>query len=473
MTHRKKWLIVFLIQNVADVEEDTEFMESTMEELLELKTDDSIAVAGCISTTVVTQSLAVELDAVIQGKGGVFNFVVELRIGASKDDKRLHVLDQLPSGTGLDDPGAIPRIFKTIQNNIEYEHLIITTLDHGAGYSIFEEPNGTDNDGQSAASPGFKLSERPLHSLSHLVKPPKSAKTKPVKKKLNGKGIDPVLALMRHSAKHAMPSGISIDQLREAIRVTFGKADVIFLRNCFMQMFDTGCTLCDVTSFLVTFESLMWFAAYNYVTWLRAMQTAGDSLTPEQVARFAIRGLTKTKIKKVPREDTAIFGNDLSYYPAINDCMNVMIRELIFYVRDRHKEKLMGCRRKVINIARRRNPHAQYQLVDARLWFEKAGKLLAANKEYQKALKRFLVLQRKSIDGRCYVGKQDRESGYRESGFSLYFPTTLADIGMFGSFYSLYYSSESKTLSRFTRYSLWPDFIAFLFLDIKPCLLKE
>jgi hypothetical protein len=269
-----------------------------------------------------------------------------------------------------------------------------------------------------------------------------------------------------------MPSGITVDQLREAIRATFGKADVIFMRNCFMQMFDTGCTLCDVTSFLVTFESLMWFPAYNYVTWLRAMQASGDSLTSEQVARFAIRGLTKTKMPKVFRDDTALFGNDLSYYPAINDCMNVMIRELIDYVKG-HKGKLMECRRKVINIAARRNPHARYQLVDAQLWFEKAGKLLSTNEEYQKALERFLVLKVKSIDRRRFVGKKDSQPGYRESGFSLYFPTTLADIGMFGSFYSLYYSAESRTLSRFTRFSLWPDFIAFLFLDIKPCLLKE
>jgi hypothetical protein len=472
MAHRKKWLIVFLVQNVVDVEEDTEFMESTMAELLELKADDSFAVAGCISTTVVTQSLAVELDAVIQGKGRVFNFVVELRIGASKEDKRLHVLDQLPSGTGLDDPGAVTKIFQTIHNHFEYEHLVITTLDHGAGYSIFEEPGGPQEAVLSAASPGVKLSERPLHFLSHLVKSGKLAKAKPQKKSLTGKGINPVVSLMRHSAKHAMPSGITVDQLREAIRATFGKADVIFMRNCFMQMFDTGCTLCDVTSFLVTFESLMWFPAYNYVTWLRAMQASGDSLTSEQVARFAIRGLTKTKMPKVFRDDTALFGNDLSYYPAINDCMNVMIRELIDYVKG-HKGKLMECRRKVINIAARRNPHARYQLVDAQLWFEKAGKLLSTNEEYQKALERFLVLKVKSIDRRRFVGKKDSQPGYRESGFSLYFPTTLADIGMFGSFYSLYYSAESRTLSRFTRFSLWPDFIAFLFLDIKPCLLKE
>ena len=462
------------MQNVVDVEEDTEFMDKTMEELLELKADDSFAIAGCISTTVLSQSLVVELDSAIAGKEGAFSFVVELRIGAPKEDKRLHVLDQLPSGMGMDDPGAVTSVFRTIQNNFEYEHLIITTLDHGAGYSIFEEPaQGPGNAIVSAASPGARLFKQPLHSLAHQVKPLKPAKLKGGQKKPGGRSLGAIKSLLAYSVKNALPSGITVDQLRQAIRATFGKADVIFMRNCFMQMFDTGCTLCDVTGYLVTFESLMWFPEYNYVIWFRAMQAAGDRLTPEQVARSAVRGLTKAKTLKVFQDDTALFGNDLSYYPAINDCLNRMIRELIFYVKEGHKGKLMECRKKVINIARRRNPQAHYQLVDARLWFKTAGKLLARNTEYQEALNCFLALQEKSIARRRFVGKEDSKPGYRESGFSLYFPTTLTDIGMVGSFYSLYYSSESRNLSRFTRYSLWPDFIAYLFLDISPCLQKE
>jgi len=445
-----------------------------MEELLALKPDNSIAIVGCISTTVLSTPLVVELDSLIQGKGGgVFNFVIQLLIGANKDEKRLHVLEQLPTDKGLDDAATVTGIFRTIQENFEYEYLIITTLDHGTGYSIFEEPdNSPGNNVPSAASPAFRLSKRPLYSLSHQVKSGKPGKAKRKSKHPDGKSISAVISRMRYSAKNAMPSGISIDQLRDSIRATFGKADVIFMRNCFMQMFDTGCTLCDVTRFLVTFESLMWFPAYNYVTWLKAMQDSGGGLTPEKVACFAIQGFTKTKMLKLYREDTALFGNDLSYYPQINDCMNQMIRELIFYVKG-HKGKLMNCRRKVINIARERNPHAHYQLVDALLWFKEAAKSLPGNKAYKGALKRFEGLQKKSIGGRRFTGKLVSRPGYRESGFSLYFPTTLADIGMFGSFYSLYYSSESRTQSRVGNFSLWPEFLAYLFLDIRPCLLKE
>jgi hypothetical protein len=173
MKHRVKWLFVFLFQNVHEVEEDTTFMDMALRELLELKTDPDIAIAGCISTSALSQTLMVELDKAVGGKGRVFNFVVQIRVGAPAKEKRIHVLDELPSNSGLNEAATVTGIFNTIREQFEYEHVLLTTLDHGAGFSIFDPPD--------APAP------QPLYSLAHRFKKKRNAAApKKAPKKSNG-----------------------------------------------------------------------------------------------------------------------------------------------------------------------------------------------------------------------------------------------------------------------------------------------
>lgn len=425
---------------------------------MELKAHPSIAIAGCISTTALSQSLVVELDKAVLGKGKVFNFVVEIMVGADKHKKRLRVLEELPSVSGLQDVATVSGIFDTIRGYFDYEHVLLTTLDHGSGFAIFSPPD-----------------EPPhlLYSLAHRY----SMKKKRVapsasKKKGKKRTIAAFRAAVLRSTRDAEPSGITMDKLQQAIRKTFGKVDVIFMRNCFMQMFDTGYTLREVTRYLVAFESLMWFPAFDYVIWFKAMQKEGRLLTPEETVTGAIRGFTRTRMLARMRTDSAIFGNELSFYPQLNDCMNSMIEELIFYVQG-NKEKLLSCRVGIIDIVRKDYKGADYQLVDARFWFVKAGRLLRENKKYQEALANFLVLHKAMVGKRQFVGKLLSNGRYHESGFSLYFPNAVEKIARDGSFYSLYYAPQSPTRSHFSHHSLWPEFIAYLFLDVKPRLLRE
>lgn len=475
--------MVFLVQNVLDTQEDTTFMDETLEELLALKADDSIAIVGCFSTTRLTKDLVVELDAPILGKKDIFNFVFEIRVGAPETEKRLRVLSQLPSDKGLDDWRAVTGVFETIRENFDYKHLLITTLDHGTGYSLFADPERDDDGNILPTGPTAASRSRARPRLRGATSTPRGAtstlraavarRTAP-----RAGSVSPaeILNFIAENAEFNQPVGITIDQLRRAIRNTFGTADLLFMRNCYMGMLDTGFTLCDTVKYLVTFESLMWFPAYNYSIWLKAMQKAGNKLTPKLAADLAMRGFTRAR--KIPRkfkEDTAMFGAGLEDYPAINRCVNTMTRILIGYARQGRQKDLMKVRRSIKNIAKRRNPIGNYEYVDARLWFKKAGQLLkdkpeegVNRKEYQKAFKRFLVLQKRAIGKRKYVGELNSAPGYEESGFSLYFPGKLEDLGEEGCFYSFYYFSQSLDLSRFAQASVWPDFIGLLFLEIEP-----
>ena len=236
-----------------------------------------------------------------------------------------------------------------------------------------------------------------------------------------------------------------------------------------MQTFDTGYTLREVTSYLVAFESLMWFPAFDYVIWFKAMQAKGAALSPEQVVTGAIRGLSRTRMAERYRTDSAVFGNDLSFYPQLNELMNTMIEELVEFVPG-NKGKLLACRDQIIDIVHKDYKGADYQLIDARLWFEQAGRLLRKNQRYQEALANFLVIHERTVAKRQFVGKLLAGGRYRESGFSFYFPNSPEKLARDGSFYSLYYAPQSLTRSQFSHHSLWPGFIAYLFLDIKPRL---
>jgi hypothetical protein len=263
-----------------------------------------------------------------------------------------------------------------------------------------------------------------------------------------------------------------MDSLHHAIHKTFGKVDVIFMRNCFMQMFDTGHTLREVTRYVVGFESLMWFPAYNYAYWHKAMESKGRRLDVAEVVAGAIKGLTRSRVPERMLSATALFANETAYYDELNAVMNTMIEELIFFVKG-NKEKLLKCRVGIVDIVRKGYKGADFQLIDGRFWFEKAGKLLNKNKKYQDALASFLVLHKKLVGKRSVVGNAMSGGQYRESGFSLFFPNSPENLARDGSFYSVYYTPQSSYRSQFSRHTLWPDFIAYLFLDIEPRLLRR
>jgi hypothetical protein len=467
MTHPEKvrWLMVFLVQNVHEVEEDTEFMNETLAQLLSLKKHKDIAVVGCVSTTALSEPLIVELDKPVDGKGPVFSFIAWLKVGAPKSDKRVRVLGQLPRGSGLQDASTVTGIFKLIQQHFKYDHVLLTTLDHGSGYAIFAPPDAAVGAGASGAAVAGKPKEyrfRRLPSRAHQYKkttPGDTHKTFP-------RNLAGYRAAVKWSSQNYSPAGLTIDKLRLAIRNSFGKVDVIFMRNCFMQMFDTGYVLRDVTRYLVAFESLMWYPAYDYVIWLKAMQQAGGHLGAEQVATTAVEAFTRSKMEYRYRTSSALFANDLSCYKELNDAMNEMIAELIGHVRE-HKGKFLACRKKITDIIYRYYKRAPYEMVDAKYWFLKAGKLpfLKTNKKYQDALDEFLVLHKKMVGKRYFVGKTVGSKEYQESGFSLYFPEYAGNLSRKGSFYSIYYAPSSAYRSReFLAASLWPQFIGRLYL---------
>jgi Clostripain family len=474
MAHRVKWLIVFLVQNVHEVEEDTKFMDKSLEQLLKINTDMGIGIAGCISTTAISPTLERELSTPPQGEGKVHSFVVRLLMGAERRDRRLQVLEELPSGKSLTEADDVVHIFRTIRKHYEYEHVLLTTWDHGSGFAIFAEPDKPAIVAHNPAIAGKAVIVRhPIHNVAvhRLFRLSAMQKGLPVLRKKDT--LAKYRRLLEKPGWISVPYGLTMDKLRSAILAGFGKVDVLFMRNCFMQTFDTGFILHDVVDYLVACESIMWFEAYDYSIWLKALEHASAPLTEQGVAATAILGFTQAKVDPFYETDTALFGNDLSFYPALNYTMDLMIRELIFYAKG-NKGKLLECRRKITDIVRRDDQRSGFQLVDARYWFEKVGaELLADNAAYQDALKDFLVLHKRTVGGRLFVGRLLRGNCYDESGFSLYFPAYAENVEYSFSFYAMYYALHSPFRSEFTRSSLWDEFIGYLFLNLKPHLLRR
>lgn len=474
--------MVFLVQNVHEVEEDTIFMDNTLKELLHQKIDPSIAIAGCISTTKVSRILRESLDSPEIEEGPVKNFIVELEPVQGRKGSRLKVLEKKTTEiSGLQETGFVTQVFQLIKERYRsrYDYVLLTTWDHGSGFAIFTIPDVAEPvmTGKPIR-PRSKTSRHPdQYSRVHRIF--KSDALLSRVKGLRGKKHLKKFRRLLTDVEWTTPAyGLTMDNLRQAILSTFGKVDVIFMRNCYMQIFDTGFVLSDVVHYLVATEGIMWFDAYNYNIWLTHMQKALPNLTPEVAASTAILGFSLAKMNEQFRISTALFGNDLSYYPALNQVMNQMIRELILYAaakghEEEHQAKLLKCRRQISDLARPNNPGATYQMIDARWWFIQAGELLADNAAYQEALVDFLDLLRRSVGGRRFVGSQVMGNGFHLSGIALYFPTFLRNIQRYGSFYELYYALHAPYKASFTRESLWDEFIGFLFLGFRPHLLRR
>jgi hypothetical protein len=230
-----------------------------------------------------------------------------------------------------------------------------------------------------------------------------------------------------------------------------------------MQIFDTGYTLHPVTKYLIASEGSMDFRAYDYDIWLDAIEKMNGRISLPQIAQAIIAGFSQSGAIRSIADDTAMFGNNLDYYPALNTCMNAMIRILIQLALT-HKAELLECRREITDLTREDYPTARFHLVDARLWFEKAGELLQRNKTYHEHLRTFKTLHKKTVGNRSYRGNVVGYGNCAASGFSLYFPALLTQLAANRSYYELYYALSSRYKSRFTKRSLWDDFIAALFL---------
>jgi hypothetical protein len=417
------------------------------------------------------------LDKPVKGKGPLYSLILRLHPGGQ--NPYMELMKELPEDKAdLIHPRNIVEVFRLIREWCPAERVLLATWDHGSGYSIFAVPPPP----KKKAAQGVPIPGKQVVTLH----PDHSA---PMHRMFNRETLLEHAGKLRGVAKLgefvqmlddnirwlSPPRGLTMDCLRSAIEQGFGRGgvsgrvDVIFMRNCFMHMFDTGFALQGVTDYLVACESLMYFAAYDYNIFLGELLASSNGITSEAVAAAAIKGFTGRTTSPAIRTDTAMFGNDLSLYPALNDCMNRMTRVLIAYARNpKHKKELLRLRRKLTDITHVDFPKGGVQLVDARMWFQKAGGLVAGNCEYWDALQEFLFLHKRTVGDRSYVGKMLGSGGYGESGFSLYFPTYQRNIEKYRSFYELYYALHTPFQSMFTRYSCWDEFIGFLFLGLPP-----
>jgi len=446
-------------------------MNEVLTELLKIKGKSSVGIAGCLCTTVLSETLKKSVDKPIAGAGPLYSLTLRLNLDQlDPHSPRLELLrQQSQEEADFFNPDNVSAILRFIKKQYVYEHVVLATWDHGSGYAIFTTPDPVKKAPNGQPIPGKKAvvmhpdHHAPVHRLFDREALLKHAG------KLRGKAhLKEFVDMLDENLQWlSPPRGLTMDHLRQAIKDSFGHVEVIFMRNCFMQMFDTGFALREVTDYLVACESLMYFAAYDYDIFLNVLEANADTITSAEVASAAILGFTKCRVEASIRSDTALFGNQLSYYDALDKCINRMTEELIRYAQG-NKNALLRCRRTLTDIVRADYKASGFQLVDALLWFKKAASLMAGSKKYWDALQEFLVYHQQMVGDRQFVGKLLGGGGYRESGFSLYFPTYQRNIEKYRSFYELYYALKTPFRSEFTRYSCWDEFIGYLFLDLTP-----
>lgn len=461
--------MVYLMQNVHDLQQDTIYLDEVLKQLLLLRDrkPEHIEIVVCLSTSTISGFLRRNLAGKITGDQPPYSMII--RVNPRRNSpKRLELVKELdPNYSSFIVVGNIVRVFAHIRQRYEYKRIALCTWDHGSGYAIFTRPDKirgrplledkvmkTKLKGVVVVHPDHFAPVHRLFRAAPLIRQHKSLKGMTELKKFKH--------LLQDIRWMKPPRSLTMDNLRMAIRRTFGKVDIIFMRNCFMQMFDTGFVLKDVTRWLVACEGAMWFRYYDYDILLDALQAMNGRVSMERVAGAAVTGFSKLNNPARVNTDTALFGNDLYYYPELNKCMNAMILILLRYAKY-DKQTVLHCRKQMTDIGEKDFPGGGLELVDARLWFEKAGALIRHDTAYHSQLKRFQDLHEKAIGKRNYRGQM---AGHKwgASGFSLYFPSLLANIAEYRSFYQLYYALKAHSRANFTRHSHWDEFISYLLL---------
>jgi len=420
----------------------------------------------CLGTTTLSQTLLDNLDGSLDRTRALHGCIIRLRHRAT-GGKRFELLKELPSSRAdFIQPANIAHIFRFIKSRYAYKQVVLSTWDHGTGFAIFE-PSGEQPASPTPAHRRRKRLSVVVSDTDVLRRNHKLFKPNELQKAHARLGARVFLKKFRSRLKDLSwltpPKGLTMDGLNRAIKHSFGKVDILFMRNCWMQIFDTGYTLHQTVKYLVATEGLMYFRAYDYDIWLNDVAKMKGRVDLAKVAEAAIKGFTGRRTVASITTDTAMFGNDLSYYPRLNSCINALSRMLIKKM-DQHKEEILKCRRRIFTLVYRDFHEAKFQLIDAGLWFERVGALFQDDHSFQDELRKFRVLYAKTVGGRSFRGKSIGFGNYGASGFSLYFPFSVEQMAEDRSFYELYYALHTRFKSQFTKASQWDEFIAALFL---------
>ncbi|HTJ12993.1 MAG TPA: clostripain-related cysteine peptidase [Dinghuibacter sp.] len=426
MNSTTPWLSVLVAQQT-EPDQDNHFLKKLLDQLIDYPGNPNVTQLVCVSVYALPPTLEKHLDGQLRIRrvnGDLVSLILELR------DHRFTLVKELPlKAADFCNPKHMLGMFRFIRDNYPYKRLLLSTWDHGSAFGIF---NKTDK-------------RLKVHGELHQVFT-----------------LQRVLKGLRNTPHIAKPHCLGMEGLARAIRGSFGKADVLLLRNCFMQLFDTGYTLHDAARYLVAFEGTMYFWTYDTDVLLGAL---GKGTGPEGVKAIcaaAVKSFDVHNPYKNIRAQTGLFANDLSRYPALDVLIEDMTR-ILLTLKNRKKD-ILACRATCSDLAAATDP-GQFQLVDAHRWFNQAGRmLLPQHREYQRALNSFNKTLRKTVID-SFVGDQIGEGQFGASGFSLYFPSSLDDLGFNRSFYKLYYDRDSLYRSRFSRKSVWDAFIHFVFLD--------
>lgn len=420
------WLSVLVAQQT-EPDQDSNFLKKLLDQLIEYPGNPNVVQLVCLSVYTLPPTLLKHLDGRLRARrvdGDLVSLVLRL------ENHRFTLVRELPlKSSDFCKPRNMQSMFRWIRDRYPYRRLLLSTWDHGSAFGIF---NKTDK--------RLKVCGE-LHQAFTLQR---------------------VLKGLRNAPHIAQPHCLGMEGLAKAIRGSFGVADVLLLRNCFMQLFDTGYTLHDVARYLVAFEGTMYFWTFDTDVLLGAL---GKGTGPEGVKAICAAAVESFDVHnpyKHIRAQTGLFANDLSRYPALDALISQMTR-ILLTLKGR-REDILGCRATCSDLAAATDP-GQFQLVDAHRWFNQAGRLLVPrHREYQRLLKAFNRLHEKTVID-SFIGDQIGKGQFGASGFSLYFPSNLDDLGFNRSFYKLYYDRDSLYRSRFSKKSAWDAFIHFVYLD--------
>lgn len=314
---KKTWTVIFLVKSIDGTINDVIRM---INELCSIQFDNEISIVLCLH---VAES---HLAAIESGDVVAVDFhnlpedhiTTFYKIGKVSQKKFPNGLmpeyKHKKKNFDITNPADLLAFFKDcILKDHVSERYMLFTWGHGSCYGIFKDLTITDNEVEQHFLPQRLAGNTLKNMTGSPIKGVRPSAARAVT------SVD-VLPMQGVNSKY-----LAMETLRDAIAATFGeqKIDIVAMMNCYMQFFDAGYALANVAKYLVAPETYMYFEGYNYSAIFSALAKdpaiEARTLCEIMVRSFEKKILTDREREKEVKDNTALFANDLSCYPAMSD----------------------------------------------------------------------------------------------------------------------------------------------------------
>ena len=453
---KKKWTVFFLI---GFVDEFVIEMNNMLTDLLSVKKRDEVDIVLCINIKVDKIPPGFQRGKMTSSKKFTTLFY---NIAPDGDGKNFLNLLCENDEFEIRRQADVTNFFKeTILTQFLADDYILFTWDHGQPLGIFPHKDDPQVPSQESQALAILANRNQLFKplLLHFRLFELSSRLQDLPLKNKDRLPSPV------QLQDDDLQMLTITELRNAIEWAFGKKKIamVVMMNCYLQFFDTGYELCNNVNYLVAFETEMNFRnGLDYET-LFGMLSDNPDIPPATLAKLAVSTYAiKNSKDTAGLAATALFANDLSWYPGlaklIDEFARNLTRELPRYLAQ-IQSALAKCKYITPNIP-------DYCLVDFKnfitcLYSEAPGLFPGALYDLMNLYLDKTVLE--SFKGASFY-REGEDQFISPSAFSVYFPATAR---MFkSSFLADFMREDSLSPTEFVQDFYWENFIeSFVFIQ--------